>query len=122
MAEFIDREKMISIIEERQKALFPVGMYGRCFIYGTEREILKWASAHPEVTYPTWEEWLAETFPKIEFAETTFNISPCNFVKQSEWEIEADVRCVAETCASCRKKPIPASIAEKLGVKLKEVR
>lgn len=38
MAEFIDREKVISIIEERQKALCPVGMYGRCFVYGTDRE------------------------------------------------------------------------------------
>lgn len=34
----IEREKAISIIEEKQKELCPVGLYGRHYVYGTDRE------------------------------------------------------------------------------------
>lgn len=39
MAECIDRDAVVSIIEERQKALCPRGRYGRSYVYGTDREI-----------------------------------------------------------------------------------
>lgn len=38
MAECIEREAAISVIEEKQKELCPVGMYSRHAVYGSDRE------------------------------------------------------------------------------------
>lgn len=38
MAEHIEREAAIAIIEEKQKELCPVGRYGRGYVYGSDRE------------------------------------------------------------------------------------
>ena len=38
MAEYINREKAIAIIEEKQKELCPVGRYGRGYVYTSDRE------------------------------------------------------------------------------------
>lgn len=45
MAEYIDREAAISLIEEKQKALCPSGRYGRHYVYRSDRE-----------AYDAWEE------------------------------------------------------------------
>ena len=36
--DYIEREKAISIIEEKQKELCTVGRYGRNYVYGSDRE------------------------------------------------------------------------------------
>lgn len=38
MAEYIEREVAITIIEEKQKELCPVGRYGRGYVYSSDRE------------------------------------------------------------------------------------
>lgn len=38
MDEYIKREAVIAIIEEKQKELCPVGRYGRGYVYGSDRE------------------------------------------------------------------------------------
>lgn len=38
MANCIDRDAAIAIIEEKQKELCPVGRYGRGYVYGSDRE------------------------------------------------------------------------------------
>ena len=38
MAEYIELEAGIAIIEEKQKELCPVGRYGRGYVYGSDRE------------------------------------------------------------------------------------
>lgn len=38
MANCIDRDMAIAIIEEKQKELCPVGRYGRSYVYGSDRE------------------------------------------------------------------------------------
>lgn len=38
MAEYIELEKAVSVIEQKQKELCPVGRYGRSYVYGTDRE------------------------------------------------------------------------------------
>ena len=38
MAEYIDRNEAVAIIEEKQRELCPVGMYGRHYVYGSDRE------------------------------------------------------------------------------------
>lgn len=74
----------------------PVLFYTREDIQEAEEIITKWAAEHPEPEYPTWEEWL-NTTPFIDKVKrssgtyTTYN-----------W-----------------KKPIPADIAEKLGIEPK---
>lgn len=45
MAEYIEREEALAIIEEKQKELCPVGRYGRSYVYGSDRE-----------KYDAWEE------------------------------------------------------------------
>ena len=60
---------------------------------GVERRVMAWAKEHPEPRYPTWKEWLEE-------------------------------QCVISDVGWFKKgyKPIPADIAEKLGLKPKEAR
>lgn len=76
-----------------------------------EKSIMDWAQAHPEPVYPTWYDWQKENFP-----DNTRYICPMAF----------GVTCPAPSapgvtiCKKCRNKPIPAGIAEKLGVRLKE--
>lgn len=61
-----------------------------------ERIVMKWAKEHPEPEYPSWYEWLSTT-PFIE-----------------------KVRCGNGTYKAYNwKKPIPADIAEKLGLEPK---
>ena len=38
MAEYIDREAAVAVIEAKQKDLCPVGRYGRGYVYGSDRE------------------------------------------------------------------------------------
>ena len=38
MADCIDREAAVAVIEEKQKELCPVGRYGRGYVYGSDRE------------------------------------------------------------------------------------
>lgn len=45
MSQYIELEKAVSIIEEKQKELCPVGRYGRVYVYGLDRE-----------KYDNWEE------------------------------------------------------------------
>lgn len=74
----------------------------------TERIVMDWAEAHPEKVYPTWDEYQDEMFPNH-----TRGICPMAF----------GVRCPngdhasALACANCRNMPMPAEIAEKLGIR-----
>ena len=38
MAEYIEREAAVAVIEAKQKDLCPVGRYGRGYVYGLDRE------------------------------------------------------------------------------------
>lgn len=73
-----------------------------------ERIVMDWAAKHPEPRYPTWVEWV-----RTNFTEGTANdIVPCAFMSKS------DLRCATHlNCETCRRQPIPADIAEKLGIK-----
>lgn len=75
-----------------------------------EAKTLKWAAENPEVRYPTWREWQLEHFP-----DAANMIYPCEYIS---W---ADAHCCSKKdCSDCRCQPIPAAIAQKLGIKLKE--
>lgn len=69
-----------------------------------------WATEHPEPVYPTWAEWLIEQ--GLAEHKTVFS-----------HEYHADALYVTDFDTALNKavhKPIPANIAEKLGLKPKE--
>lgn len=70
-----------------------------------ERIVMEWAAKNPEPRYPSWGEWWRSTFPNA-----GASINPCAFGSKE------DVNCDAN-CRTCINNPIPADIAEKLGIK-----
>ena len=67
-----------------------------------ESVVTKWAAEHPEPVYPTWLEWLQSLGYGIAYYDESVN--PPGWVFSFE---------VAE-------RPIPADIAQKLGIEPKE--
>ena len=65
-----------------------------------------WAAEHPAPRYPTWNEWQHSMFP-----DANGKIIPCSFASMEK------LGCAGLTCMECREQPIPADIAEKLGIK-----
>lgn len=70
----------------------------------TEKIVMDWAEAHPEKVYPSWDEYQYEMFPNH-----TRGICPMMFGMECPH--------YKAGCAECRSKPMPAEIAEKLGVR-----
>lgn len=70
MAEYVDREKAIALIEEKQKELCPVGRYGRQYVYGCDRQ-----------KYDSWE----EIIDQLENMETA-DVAPVVHGKWGEYE------------------------------------
>lgn len=75
--------------------------------------IMDWAMEHPEPVYPSWYEYQQQTFPGHSrwICPMAFGV-PCQC--KSVTSVQA--------CTKCRNNPIPAEIAEKLGIKPKEGR
>lgn len=76
-----------------------------------ERRVMRWAAEHPEPVYPTWCEWQNSRFP-----DAHNFIRPCEFGSRDRFE------CDKKMCYECKTEPIPADIAEKLGIKPKEAK
>ena len=74
-----------------------------------ERKIDAWAKKHPEPVYPTWSEWQNSIF-----IDGIKRILPCEFGSSNRF------KCKEKTCYQCINEPIPADIADKLGIKPKE--
>lgn len=66
-----------------------------------------WAAEHPVPRYPTWNEWQHSMFPSA--GEDMY---PCSFLNRTECGCNG-----WSACDKCRNRPIPADIAEKLGIK-----
>lgn len=73
-----------------------------------ERVIMDWAKEHPEPVYPTWYDYQQQTFP-----EHTRWICPMMFGTPCPCGSITSIK----GCTDCRNNPIPADIAEKLGIK-----
>lgn len=72
-----------------------------------EQKIMGWVAENPEPRYPSWKEWREKMFP-----DSTYMLCPKNFMSQE------DSGCDNQTsCIQCMDRPIPADIAEKLGIK-----
>lgn len=72
-----------------------------------ERIVMDWAEKHPEPRYPSWHEAWKQLFPDGQG-------SPCPAAYGMKYEPEW---CGSGDCKRCKNRPIPADIAEKLGVK-----
>lgn len=70
----------------------------------TEKIVIDWAAKHPEARYPSWSETWRRLFPDARY-------TPC---PESEFGIKMECN---GGCKACRDKPIPADVAEKLGIK-----
>lgn len=83
-----------------------------------ERDIMEWAAAYPEPKYPSWNEAWEQLFPNAYHSAHACDVcSPCikHFLPPER------VKCSGVRCVDCLDEPIPADIAEKLGVKPLEV-
>ena len=69
-----------------------------------ERIVMDWVAKHPEPRYPSWSETWRRLFPDARY-------TPC---PESEFGIKMECK---GGCKECLDKPIPADIAEKLGIK-----
>lgn len=74
-----------------------------------ERIIMDWAAEHPEPVYPSWEEAWNELFPQAKYI-------PCPVLYFGVGVCDHDDKF----CVNCKSRPIPAEIAEKLGIRPKE--
>lgn len=72
-----------------------------------EKRVLAWAAEHPEPVYPSWNEAWKELFPQAKYI-------PC---PELYFGVEG---CDDKFCVACKDRPIPAEIAEKLGIRPKE--
>lgn len=75
-----------------------------------EDAVVQWAKKNPAKAYPTWEQWQKEQFP----CGSNY-ILPCMFMSSYKTKALYSHNCDI-ACVKCRKYPIPADIAEKLGI------
>lgn len=78
-----------------------------------ESIIMKWAAEHPEPMYPTWVDWWNENFE----GEGRQMLRPCSFVPPRELGCSIGHDGCMQAPYKCWHTPIPAYIAEKLGIK-----
>ena len=75
-----------------------------------ERIIMAWAAEHPEPVYPSWEEGWKQLFPEADIRHT---LCPEVFGDKYRCDWCHDVN----DCDVCLERPMPAEVAEKLGIK-----
>ena len=100
------RKAIVSSTEENVLSVYPLEMYDDALIAILEENIMQWAAEHPEPVYPTWREWL---------------------IKMGLIDFKPDLRShpsltnsLIECLNAKASEPIPADIAEKLGLQPKE--
>lgn len=81
-------------INENNLSCWPLEMFTDDHIANIEKEVMSWAAEHPEPKYQSWGEWLSE-----------IGVFQC---EDGEWRFAK------------ANEPIPADIAEKLGIEPKE--
>ena len=96
--------------KERKSSHFLCSEFVHRYPAITEEIIMKWAAENPESVYPTWAKWHCENFPGA-----IDSICPHMFL--SKKQRDEKYICSTKGCDWCRNRPIPADIAEKLGIK-----
>lgn len=78
-----------------------------------EAAVMDWAAMNPEPRYPTWVEWWNENFS----SKGRRMLTPCSFVPPAELGCSIGMDGCMNAPYKCWHTPIPADIAEKLGIK-----
>ena len=76
-----------------------------------ERRVMQWAAEHPEPVYPSWKEGWKQLFPEADIRHT---LCPEVFGDKYKCDWRHDD---IDICDECLKRPMPAEVAEKLGIK-----
>lgn len=76
-----------------------------------ERIIMDWAAEHPEPVYPSWAEGWRRLFPEADIRRT---LCPEVFGDKYKCDWCHDDN---DSCDECLERPMPAEVAEKLGIK-----
>lgn len=76
-----------------------------------ERIIMDWAKEHPGPVYPSWEDGWRQIFPGV---DTRRVFCPEIFGDEYKCDWCHDDN---DSCEECLERPIPAEVAEKLGIK-----
>lgn len=76
-----------------------------------ERIIMDWAAEHPEPVYPSWEEGWRQLFPEADIRRT-FCPEAFGDTYKCDWCHDDN-----DNCDECLERPMPAEVAEKLGIK-----
>ena len=79
-----------------------------------ERIIIDWARKHPEPVYPSWKEGWKQLFPEADIRHT---LCPEVFGDKYRCDWCHDDNDDNDNCDECLERPMPAEIAEKLGIK-----
>lgn len=74
-----------------------------------EHIVMEWAASHPEPRYPSWQDAWNKLFPEAAGGVPC----PKYFISEKQY----DEMCIGNDCECCLESPIPADIAEKLGIK-----
>lgn len=119
MAEFAEvmrqwvrvRKATASSAGENVLSVYPLEVYDDARIAAIEKNVMQWAAEHPEPVYPTWVEWLIEkgVIPQKGCMLATTHDPDTGEITEARIGITPSAL-----------QPIPADIAEKLGVKPKE--
>lgn len=79
-----------------------------------ERVVTQWAAEHPEPVYPSWEEGWKQLFPDADIRHT---LCPEVFGDKYKCDWCHDDNDDNDNCDECLERPMPAEVAEKLGIK-----
>lgn len=86
-------------------------------INNAETVIMKWAAEHPEPVYPTWGEWLESEGICFSCLTNYEHTNGFTIPKVFEYQIDGKTAFI---CGDRVNSPIPADIAQKLGIEPKE--
>ena len=76
-----------------------------------ERRVMQWAAEHPEPVYPSWKDGWKQRFPDADIRHT---LCPEVFGDKYSCDWRHDDIYI---CDECLERPMPAEVAEKLGIK-----
>ena len=79
-----------------------------------ERRVMQWAAEHPEPVYPSWKEGWKQLFPEADIRHT---FCPEVFGDKYMCDWCLDGNDYNDNCDECLERPMPAEVAEKLGIK-----
>lgn len=82
-----------------------------------EQIVMAWAASHPEEKYPTWADAWRQLFPEAMYSGRGRDVAPCLKYFLPKAMIDTMECCRELDCDECGNRPIPAYIAERLGIK-----